>query len=220
MARRFVYSWYKISAFAAGAIAIVFAMGEWDLEQRMILASMAVLFLHFYEEFGCPGGFPRMGLYVEMKVTDPDARHWGLNQLNSLFGNWWFSIVVFGAALLLPDVRFLTLAVALFAFVEVLAHLILFPLALKRLYNPGLGTAVFGLLPVSIWYLVQTVPAGIYTGWDVLAALVWIAFNYWLVFRSPLYKWMGGKSETWAFTDEEVALSDPFLKNVDMGQGR
>lgn len=220
MLRRFVYSWYKISAYAAGVVAVVLAMGEWSLVQRMVFASMAVLFLHFYEEFGCPGGFPRMGLYVEMKVTDPDARHWSLNQLNSLFGNWWFAIVVFGSALLLPDVGFLTLAVALFAFLEVAMHLVGFPLGIKRLYNPGLATAVFGLLPISIWYLVQVVPMGVYTGWDVLLALVWIVFNYWLVFRSPLYTWMGSKSETWAFTEEEVALSDPFLKNVDMESTR
>jgi hypothetical protein len=216
MARRLVYSWYRISAFAAGAIALVLAMGEWGLGHRMVLASMAVLFLHFYEEFGCPGGFARMGLYVEMKVTDPDAHHWSLNQLNSMFGNWWFAVVVFGSALVLPDVRFLTLAVALFAFLEVAMHLVGFPLAIKRLYNPGLATAVFGLLPVSVWYLAQVVPAGMYTGWDVLAALAWIVFNYWLVFRSPLYTWMGRKSNNWAFTDEEVARSDPFLKNVDM----
>ena len=216
MARRFVYSWYKISAFVAGAIAVVLALGEWDVRQRMVLASMAVLFLHFYEEFGCPGGFPRMGLYVEMRITDPDAHHWSLNQLNSMFGNWWFAIVVFGSALVLPSVRFLTLAVALFASVEVAMHLVGFPLGIRRLYNPGLGTAVFGLLPVSVWYLAQAVPAGTYSGWDVLLALGWIALNYWLVFRSPLYTWMGSKSRTWAFTDEEVALSDPFLRNVDM----
>ncbi|MGI6230238.1 MAG: HXXEE domain-containing protein [Tractidigestivibacter sp.] len=216
MARKFVYSWYKISAYVAGAIAIVLAMGVWNLQQRMVLASMAVLFLHFFEEFGCPGGFPRMGLYVEMKITDRDARHWSLNQLNALFGNWWFAIVVFGSALALPDVRFLTLTVALFAFLEVAMHLMGFPLGIKRLYNPGLGTAVFGLLPVSLWYLAQTVPTGAYTGWDVLLALAWIVFNYWLVFRSPLYTWMGSKSGTWAFTEEEVALSDPFLKNVDL----
>ncbi|MGI6032425.1 MAG: HXXEE domain-containing protein [Coriobacteriales bacterium] len=214
MFRRFVFSWYKISPFAAGILAIVACMGEWDLTEKMVLASTAVLFLHFYEEFGCPGGFPWIGLHVEMGVTDTDSKTWSLNQLNSMVGNWWFGIVVFPITLAFPNAHFLALAVALFAFLEVAMHLIGFNVPFRTLYNPGLGTALFGLMPLSIWYLVQTVPTGLFTWVDIVLALVWIVFNYWLVFRSPLYKHLGKKSDRYAFTEEEVMLAKRYMERA------
>lgn len=202
--------WHWISVFLAGACVVVLAMGDWDLRGKTILAATALLFMHFYEEFGFPGGFPWVGLHVEMHVDDTDATKWSLNRLNSMFGNWWYAVVVYLAALALPDVRFMTLAVVLFAFVEVLMHLVVFDIALRKWYNPGLLTAVFGLMPISIAYIVQTGLAG-FTWVDAVLAIAWIVLNYWIAFRSPLYTWMGSKSGRYAFSHEEVMRSKPYM---------
>ncbi|HFR3770816.1 TPA: HXXEE domain-containing protein [Streptococcus suis] len=58
--------------------------------------------------------------------------------------------------MLLPDVRFLTLAVALFTVAKLLMHGLFFPIALKKVYNPGLLTALIGLVPLSIAFFAGT----------------------------------------------------------------
>lgn len=208
--KKFIDSWYYLSVFIAGGIMAILGMGDWDLRERTILAATAVLFLHFFEEFGFPDGFPWIGLHVEMGVTDTDPKTWSLNQLNSLFGNWWCAGAVYLVALALPDVRFLTLAVLLFGFIEVIAHLGLFNIALRTWHNPGIVTAVFGLLPLSINYFAQA-GWGMFTWVDVLLALGWIGLNYWFAFRSPLYRWMGRKSDRFAFSEEEVMRAKRYI---------
>lgn len=69
-------------------------------------------------------------------------------------------------------------------------------------------------MPLSIWYLVQTVPTGLFTWVDLALALVWIVFNYWLVFRSPLYKHLRKKSDRYAFTEEEVMLTRRYMERA------
>lgn len=182
------------------------------MREKMLLGSAVIIFLHFFEEFGFPGGFAPMGLKVELHITDPDASHWPLNQLNSMVGNWLFAVLVYLLPLFLPDVKFLTLAAALFGFLEVLMHAIVFNAALKKWYNPGLATAVCGLLPISIWYLSTIWGQHLYSGIDIALAIVWIVFNYWLGFRSPLYKKLGAMSDRYAFTPEEVARGDRYIK--------
>ena len=137
MVKKLASNWYWISAFLAGACALALAMGDWDVRQRFILASVVVLFLHFFEEFGFPGGFPWMGLHVERGTVDVDSKSRDLNQLNSLIGNWWFIVAVYLAALLLPDLRFLTVALGVMAVLEVCMHAIGFNVGVRSFYNPG-----------------------------------------------------------------------------------
>lgn len=205
-------NWHNISAFLAGLLAVVLTVGNWDARQRMLLGSAAIIFLHFFEEFGFPGGFAPMGMKVELRITDPDASHWPLNQLNTMAGNWLFAVLVYVLPLFLPDVKFLTLAAALFGFLEVLMHAFVFNIALKRVYNPGFATAVFGLLPISLRYFAGIWGQHLYSGADIALAVVWMVFNYWLGFRSPLYKKLGTMSDRYGFTPEEVAKGQRFLK--------
>lgn len=209
--RSFLYNWYYISVWVAGLLAVILTVGGWNNREKMLLGSAAVLFLHFFEEFGFPGGFAPVGMKVELRITDKDARLWPLNQLNSMIGNWLFAILVYLLPIFLPDVKFMTLAAAVFGFVEVLMHAVIFNAVLKKWYNPGLATAVFGLLPISIWYLSIIWGQRLYSMGDIALAIIWIAFNYWLVFRSPLYKRLGAMSDRYAFTPEEVARGDRFV---------
>lgn len=210
--RTFLYNWYNISVFIAGLLTVVLVIGNWDTRQKMLLGSSAIIFLHFFEEFGFPGGFAPIGMRVELRITDPDAQHWPLNQLNAMVGNWLFAVLVYLLPLFLPNVKFLTLAAAMFGFLEVLMHAGVFTIALKKGYNPGFATAVFGLLPISLWYFSTIWGRHLYAGTDIALAIVWMVFNYWLGFRSPLYQKLGNMSDRFAFTPEEVARGNRFVK--------
>jgi len=59
-----------------------------------------------------------------------------------MLGNWMALLLLYIVPLLLPGVRFLTLAAMMFLFAEVLMHLVLFNVRQKSLYNPGMVTGV------------------------------------------------------------------------------
>lgn len=189
---------------------LALALGKWDVREKMLLASAFFLFLHFYEEFGFPGGFPWVGMHVERGITDTDSSKWTLNDLNAMYGNFIFALLVYILPLFLPNVRVLTLAAAIFAFVEVLGHLFVFNIALKDFYNPGLITSVFGLLPISICFFAQN-GISMFKGWDWVLAFAWIVFNYWLAFLSPISKWMLKFNDRYAFTQEEVMRGSRYI---------
>jgi len=212
MKKRFFDTWYCISVYIAAAFALALALGDWDVREKMLLGSSFFIFLHFFEEFGFPGGFPYVGMEVELRINDTDARHWPLNQANAMFGNFCFAVLVYLLPLFLTNVRFLTLAAAIFAFAEVLMHLVVFNIALKTWYNPGLLTAVFGLLPISLLYFSRILGQHLYSWGDAVLALAWILFNYWLAFRSPIYKKLGKLSDRYGFTEAEVSRAKRYMK--------
>lgn len=212
---KFIENWYSISVYIAGALVLILCLGSFGIREKMLLTSAIFIFMHFFEEFGFPGGFPRIGMRIELGIKHTYTSKWPLNQVNAMFGNFCFALLVYLLPLFLPSVKFLTLAAAVFAFAEVLMHLIFFNIKLKTLYNPGLLTAVFGLLPVSIWYLSQTLGQGIFVWTDCVLAFVWIVFNYWLAFRSPIYKKLGNLSDKYGFTAEDIKKSEKYMKKIN-----
>lgn len=196
--------WAHISVYIGAMAALLAVLGDWDLREKTLLISLCFIMLHFYEEFVFPGGFVWCGLKVEMNIIDTDARNWPLNHPNTMFGNWWCAVMIYVLPIFLPNAKFLTLAAIIFAFVEVLMHAIVFNIALKDWYNPGVLTSVFGLLPAAINYLVLTWGQVLYDWKQLLLAIVWIIFNYWLAFRSPIYKKLGSLGDKYAFSPEEV----------------
>ena len=62
MKNRIIKNWYLISAYIVGLFALMLALGEWNLTQKMLLGSMIFIQFHFFEEFAFPGGFPWVGV--------------------------------------------------------------------------------------------------------------------------------------------------------------
>jgi len=207
---KYIKNWYYIAVYVAGIFALIVAIGDWNLREKTLLAGLIFIFLHFYEEFGYPGGFPWIGMKIELNIKDNNPKNWPLNQVSSMFGNVWFAVFVYLLPLFLPDVRFLTLAAVIFAFPEVLGHGIIFNIKLKTWYNPGLFSSIFGLLPVSIVYLSSALH--LYTWIDLVLALIWIVLNYWVAFLSPIFKRLGAMSDKYAFTEEEVNRAEKYMK--------
>lgn len=115
--KKFVNNWQNISVLFA-LIAAIAAFVVDDLVTKLLLASIAVLFLHFFEEFGFPGGFPWMGVKVLLGSREKDSTKWNCNNLNSMFGNRGFLVLVYFLPLVLPDVHFLLLAAMIFSLLE------------------------------------------------------------------------------------------------------
>ena len=191
--KKFVNNWQNISVVFAliAAIAAIAAFVVDDIVTKLLLASIAVLFLHFFEEFGFPGGFPWMGVKVLLGSREKDSTKWNCNNLNSMFGNWGFLVLVYVLPLVLPDVRFLLLAAMIFSLLELVMHLILFNVKQRTLYNPGLITGAFMLATISIYYFANVFDKSFYVWSDYIFAPAWCVVVFWFAFRSPLYWWLG-----------------------------
>jgi hypothetical protein len=199
--KKIINGWHYISVYLAGATALIAIFGTGDTLQKLLLASIAVMFLHFFEEFGFPGGFPWMGVKVLLSSDEMDSSKWDCNNLNSMFGNWGFLFFIYILPVLFPNIRFLTLAAMLFNIAELVIHLILFNVKQKTLYNPGLVTAVFGLAPIACYYFMKIFDQHFYIWYDYIIAIICLVFIFWFSFRSPIY-WKLGRMEGYSLTDQ------------------
>lgn len=155
---------HEVSAFLGGAVAVCAILLVEDPVQKCLLAAIVAMLLHFYEEFGFPGGFPHMGVKVLLGSDEPDSTKWHCNNLNSMFGNWMALLLLYIVPLFLPGVRFLTLSAMMFLFAEVLMHLVLFNVRQRSLYNPGMVTGVVLMGAIGLYYFTSVFDA---------SALVW-----------------------------------------------
>ena len=201
--KRLVNAWYNVSLVLAVVSALIAIFFMEDTIQKILWASIAFLFLHFFEEFGFPGGFPWMGMRVLMGSKEKDSTKWNCNNLNSMFGNWSFLILVYALPLVLRDVHFLLLAAMLFSLMELIVHLVLFNVKQRTIYNPGLVTAVFGLAPLAIYYFVNVFDKNFYVWSDYIFAVAWCVVVFWFSFRSPLY-WGLGKLKGYKLTAQSA----------------
>lgn len=201
--KKIVNNWHWISVFLAGAVALVAILVPMAPVTKLLLAANMVLLMHFFEEFGWPGGFPWMGIKVLMGSNEMDSSKWNCNNLSSMFGNWTFLVMVYLLPVFLPSVRFLTIGALIFNFAELFMHLVLFNVRLRTWYNAGLITAVFGLAPISFYYFFTLFNPADFFWYDyAIAAVYFIAF-FLFFFRSPLY-WNLGKKSGYEFNEQSA----------------
>ncbi len=201
--KKLINSWHNVSLALAIVTAAFAVFLVEDTIQKILLGSIAILFLHFFEEFGFPGGFPWMGVKVLLGSKEMNSTKWNCNNLNSMFGNWSFLLLVYFLPLVLPDVHFLLLAAMIFSILELMMHLILFNVKQRTLYNPGLLTGVFGLAPIAIYYFVNVLDRNFYVWSDYIFAPLWCVVVFWFSFRSPLY-WGLGKLKGYNLTAQSA----------------
>ncbi|MFV0560530.1 MAG: HXXEE domain-containing protein [Enterococcus sp.] len=207
---KWIRRWYEFAVYIAGVFAVILALGNWNFEQRILLIGLVLIHLHFFEEFGLPGGFAWGALKVEKGKVDPDVSEWPLNHSSALWGNEWFAISVYLLPLFVPQWHWAVLAAVVFAYAEFLIHVVVFPIGLKKFYNPGLFTALFGLTTVSTWYLYKVLPTGKFSWVDLIIAIVWIVFNYWMAFLSPIFVKFNDKKK-YTFSKADVEKSKPYM---------
>ena len=196
--KNFVNHWFTASLILAIIIFPIIIFAPLDFTQKILIALIVCILLHFFEEFGFPGGFPYLGMKILMKSNEKNPAKWGANNLCSLFGNCGFMFLIYIVPFF-TEIKFFTLAAILFTFLEFFMHVVLFNVSLKTFYNPGLITAVFGMTPITIYYFYETYGQNLYNFLDYIFAFAWCIAVFMFCFRSPLY-WKLGKISGYPFT--------------------
>ena len=190
--KKLINNWYIVSLLLAVILAAFAFVEREDGTRLFLLASGAVLSIHFFEEFGYPGGFPLLGVRVMLGSDETDSTKWNCNNLNSWLSNWLCLLLVYLMPLILPNVHFLLLSAIILSVAELMMHLIIFTLRQKKVYNPGIVTTLVGLTPILIWFLTKHFDAGMYHWYEWIIAFVYFVICFGLCFRSPIYWKLGG----------------------------
>ena len=198
--KKIINNWYYISIGLAVLFACILFAGDWNMTQKYLLASSALLCLHFFEEFGFPGGFPLMGAKVMLGMEEFDKDKLDCNNLSSSLSNWLLLVLVYLMPMFFPGVRFLLIGAVVLSLAEIFMHLLLFNVKQRTIYNPGLITGLFGIGTVGVIYLIKGFDPSLYVWYDYVLGFVYFVVCFLFCFRSPLY-WKIGRIEGFPMSD-------------------
>ncbi|MFN8048845.1 MAG: HXXEE domain-containing protein [Ancrocorticia sp.] len=185
--------WYDISLWIAIAIfvSLIVLWGDISVMQRFAIANLGVIFLHFFEEFGFPGGFGKLANTL-LFDDSPAIERYPLNQLSVWVGNWGFAVMFYLPPIFFPNVIWLGLMPMLFGMVgQLFSHAVLNNMMLKKAglrygYNSGLATALLGHTPLAVGYIIYISGNSLATLWDWTIAVAYMIFAYLVVFRKGI----------------------------------
>ncbi len=149
-------NWYNINGII-GIITIIVAAIFWNemnFLQGLAILNFGVLNLHVFEEFRFPGGFPMFANTMFAMKNSPHPDRYPLNRVSALLTNWVTAFVLYVPPIIWPNAIWFGLAPILFGgAAQLLMHGIYNNILLKRFYNAGLCTVVFGHVPIMIVYI-------------------------------------------------------------------
>lgn len=141
-----------VLAVGLGAL-VAWRHGHWSDLRVLLVLSLVTLLLHQAEEYGWPGGFPRMVNTAVFRSDDPDR--FPLDQRTAWLVNVALGWTLYGAvALLAEDAIWLAVASLVVSAGNVVAHTVLFNVRGRTLYNPGLATSWLLFVPVLVGFVV------------------------------------------------------------------
>ncbi|WP_424765464.1 HXXEE domain-containing protein [Necropsobacter rosorum] len=142
--------------------------------QLILLASLASLFAHQFEEYVFPGGAPVI-VNIATFGEKNDFTHYPGNTHSSMIVNnvaW----IIYSLAIVFPDFLPLGIGTMLFNLFQLFGHGFQMNKALKTWYNPGLATSLFLFTPIAIYYLYYIHTNGLTTAWTWLWGVIGFIF--------------------------------------------
>lgn len=205
--KKLLRHWYNISLFI-GILCILISIYFWNnLNTLQILAllNLAVINFHFFEEFGCPGGFPKFANTIFAPKNSKTPDRYPLNQLSALLINWSTAIFMYLPPVFFPEIICLGLAPILFGGVaQLLVHGIYNNIILKRFYNSGLISVLFGHLPIAILYINYIIDNNLATAWDWFGGILFMFVWYIGIIRMLIPKFLENPNSPYVFDEVEM----------------
>lgn len=183
---------WLIVTYAIGLFLIVlaaFAWSSWETPRRLLCLLAILLPLHVFEENSFPDGFHYM---VNLAQNSGQPNVGPMNRLSDMISN--FGGELFFLLLLLWGGNLGScVLVAFFGLGESFVHTLLGirirrrlrGKGMKTIYGPGLASAVFTLLPLSIW-TIRWLHGQALAASDVLTGILLIAAVVVLLIRIPI----------------------------------
>lgn len=166
-------NWYYVGGGIFVALAIVMSLfGELiDPVRRIMIVGYMGLLIHQFEEYVLPGGFPMVWNIVQSGERERYDRY-PMNKNTSFVCNVCIMYPLYIAGIIFSDCYVWGLMLMFFSIGQVVIHGIIFNVKMRRLYNPGVATMLFILIPVGIYYIWYVAAHFSLAWWHYVAALV------------------------------------------------
>ena len=179
LVRNIEHIFYPLFLSIVGIAEILYLVIDWtgmELTHRLVMIIAFTMILHAVEEEFFPGGFGFS--FNIMKAPKEYTRGFPMNPVLSMGINSTAVILVFGSAVLFPNVYPLTIAAALLWILETFSHTAVALIVGKKkaipFYSPGMASVLLVGLPSSITYLTILKRSGAASTFDWVLGAVWI----------------------------------------------
>ena len=197
-------NWYYIGGIIFVVLAFVLSLfgGLIDPMRRIMTVMFMCLLIHQFEEYAVPGGFPsawNIGVSGQKELGD----RYPLNTKSCFIVNICCGYSVYILGIIFSNVHVISILIAFFTLAQIPMHGIIINKKMGTLYNPGVATSLFLMLPVSIynlWYTATNFNIPTWNWWVALILLPFVAFSTILL---PILKCQD-KESPYAFIERDV----------------
>jgi hypothetical protein len=197
--------WHDVglaSALIAG-VYLAMAWGDLSVLQRILILNFIIVLLHQFEEYSWPGGFPSLANVVLLPAFARFMKP--LNQLSSAVANCVFAYVFYLLPIFFPNAIWLGLSTFIVGtLIQVIGHCIYANYRLRSVYSPGAATALFGWLPLGVFYVYYIYEHELVSGWTWLAAIGYTIGAMYVTFYAVEQTLLGGENPRHPFDNDEL----------------
>ncbi|OKP77638.1 hypothetical protein A3844_29945 [Paenibacillus helianthi] len=195
--------WQDLGLFI-GILVCIFVSMNWGTVPRInsiLWLSFVAILLHQFEEYRWPGYFPGVFNTVLFKSESPER--YPLNQQSAMIINVGIAYLFYLLPVFFPSVVWLGMAPVLMGFFQIIFHGIVLNIKAKKIYNPGMFTAIFVHLPIGIWYI------NFVYKHDVVSLMDWILSTIYFVIAVYIFivkgnTWLKNKNSVQIFSQHQL----------------
>ncbi len=202
--RAYMNDWYYIGGVIFAVLAFVLGLfGDMiDPMRRIMIVLFMCLLAHQFEEYAVPGGFPsawNVGVSGEAEVGD----RYPLNAKSAFIVNVCCAYPIYIIGIIFVNANIISIFFTYFTMAQILMHGLMMNKKMGTLYNPGVATALFVMVPIGIYSICSiasnyTIPA--WNWWIPIPIFPVIAFATILL---PILKCQD-KETAYAFPERDV----------------
>ncbi|MBE6026511.1 MAG: HXXEE domain-containing protein [Clostridiales bacterium] len=198
-------NWYYIGGILF--VALTFIMGLWGCYhlpriQVILIFSWMAMLVHQFEEYALPGGFPSITNLAAFRERE-EPRKYPFNQMQCFVCNVFLCYAFYILAIIFPNCVWLGASQVLGAYVQLIAHGIIMNIALKGIYNPGLGATVFLQVPVAVAYILEVMNTMPDKAWQIWIGVPGALIGLTIVFIGPVFIFKT-RNNNYPFEEEEM----------------
>lgn len=171
--------------------------------QRLAIGNLLALTIHQFEEYRFPGGEAAITNMLMQKNDIGPIDAYPLNSNNAMVMNtliW----IPYTLPILFPNSIWLAFWPVLMGFGQIVVHVLITPLKLRRIYNPGQIGVVFGHATIGSYWFYYTISHQLLTKSDIFWGIILFFIGTFILMRFIGYGLLKSVNSPYRFTEEEM----------------
>lgn len=202
--KSYMNNWYYVGGFIFAVLAVILGLfaDTIDPMRRLMIVLYMCLLAHQFEEYAVPGGFP-LAWNVGVNGEKDAGNRYPLNAKSAFIVNICCAYPIYIIGIIFPHIYMLSIFIAYFTMAQILMHGIMMNIRMKTIYNPGVGTALFIMVPAGLYILHYIAVSFDIPAWNWWAPLIAFPFVAFLTILLPILRCQN-KNSPYAFPDRDT----------------